>query len=130
MFHIEIEQIFSEYISQYKKVYKNQKEREESKKAFIENLSKISQHRWKYNSGKSSHLLALNRFADQNLSLLHPPCYKKPSGLHSVHSSHFHVLTDKAIPSFVDWRTKGAVSPLKDQGIYCLFICFIYFLFY
>ena len=61
--------------------------------------------------------MALNEHADKSEEEVRNrrACYKKNWGLREREEK-MHELTGKQIPSSVDWRVKGAVSPLKDQG--------------
>eukprot|EP01091_Cochliopodium_minus_P017683 TRINITY_DN698_c0_g1_i1.p1 TRINITY_DN698_c0_g1~~TRINITY_DN698_c0_g1_i1.p1 ORF type:complete len:537 (+),score=116.43 TRINITY_DN698_c0_g1_i1:204-1613(+) len=119
MFHFDVDQMFAEFVSQHGKVYKSKEEYNLRKKIYIDNLSKISSHRWEYNSGKHSHTLGVNWFADKTKEEVKSSCYRKDEKLFQKKLQDkkiYHQKSSSAVPTSIDWREKGAVSPIKDQG--------------
>eukprot|EP01091_Cochliopodium_minus_P005583 TRINITY_DN1548_c0_g1_i1.p1 TRINITY_DN1548_c0_g1~~TRINITY_DN1548_c0_g1_i1.p1 ORF type:complete len:533 (-),score=139.76 TRINITY_DN1548_c0_g1_i1:44-1642(-) len=113
MFHFSADELFEDFTKAHDKVYETIEELQQRKSYFIDNLSKIVKHRWEYNGGSHSHLLGVNSLADRSPEELKSSCFKKN---HEQKPSLYHQKSGKALPTSVDWRTKGAVSPIKDQG--------------
>jgi len=112
LFHFDEETLFNEFVSEHKKEYNSEEEKQARKKIFLTNLEKIINHRWEFNLGLKKHVLALNHLADKTEEEV-TGCYQSRP---KKEKEEYHQITGKSVPSFVDWRTKGAVSPLKDQG--------------
>jgi cathepsin L len=82
---------------------------------FKENMDKIHRH----NQGNSSYTMKMNKFGDMSFHEFH----STHTGYNYVDNSYMrskntvkHVEAVAAAPTSVDWRTKGAVTPIKDQG--------------
>lgn len=92
-------------------------------KIFMENSHKIAKHNQQYEKGLKSYKLKLNKYAD----LLHHEFVNALNGFNrSVNlvrgeyepeeGATFIEPANVVIPKAVDWRTLGAVTPVKDQG--------------
>jgi len=82
---------------------------------FEQNVKKIQQHNLEYDLGKKSYFLGINKFADNTheefMQFLKPFTLKAKTGATYLPPSN--VGDD---PASVDWRTKGYVTPIKNQG--------------
>ncbi|XP_042334799.1 procathepsin L-like [Sceloporus undulatus] len=83
------------------------------------NLRRIEQHNLEASLGKHSFQLAMNHLGDltdvefnQMLNGFH----LDPVQRHSKEVALFQGSTDQDVPKEVDWRTKGYVTPVKNQG--------------
>ncbi|KAK4876097.1 hypothetical protein RN001_012519 [Aquatica leii] len=100
----------------FNKQYSNTVEEKFRFKVFIENLNKIDAHNEKYDKGLVSYALGINQFSDLLNSefLKRMSCFKNNKFL--PHSNHtFFVPENVELDSNVDWRSKGAVTEVKDQ---------------
>nr|CAD7404506.1 unnamed protein product [Timema poppensis] len=108
------EEISSEWLTfkeKHGKVYDDEYEEEEHYQNYLENKKLVERHNAMYEKGEVTFTMALNKFAD----LTHD---EVPTGL--VISSERRglpfVSSRSSVPDFLDWREKGFVNPIEDQG--------------
>eukprot|EP01027_Heterolobosea_sp_BB2_P007580 GEZU01011269.1.p1 GENE.GEZU01011269.1~~GEZU01011269.1.p1 ORF type:complete len:457 (+),score=176.32 GEZU01011269.1:140-1510(+) len=109
---------FNQFTHKHKKHYKSSNEVNKRMKIYEQNAAYIKQ----FNSEKHSHTLRMNQFGDMNdlefkRTILVPKgtFAKGNKGPHAMEwVSQHHPST---LPQSVDWREKGAVSVVKDQGV-------------
>ncbi|XP_015190417.1 PREDICTED: cathepsin L [Polistes dominula] len=107
---------------EHKKNYETTSEEKVRMKIFMDNKHKIALHNRKFELGEVSYKLKINKFGD----MLH---YEYVQLLNGFNKSIDHQLREQRkplsatyiepahveLPHFVDWREKGAVTPVKDQ---------------
>ena len=100
---------FIRYVSKYGKSYGTKAEFEFRSAQFKQTLSKIAA--LNEENGTSTH--GINKFADYT-----PAEWKKMLGLKSaqVGAKEATILSEDNLADEVNWVTKGAVTPVKDQG--------------
>ncbi|KAJ6926019.1 senescence-specific cysteine protease SAG12-like [Populus alba x Populus x berolinensis] len=102
-----------EWMAQHGRVYEDMKEKENRYLIFKENIERIEA----FNNGSDrGYKLGVNKFADltnEEFRAMHHG-YKKQSS--KLMSSSFRYENLSAIPTSMDWRKAGAVTPVKDQG--------------
>jgi len=86
------------------------------KEIFIANAERIASHNRLYDMGLKTYRLGINKFAD----LTHQEFSQKylggtPPSRHGL-GSMVHKPSGKALADSIDWRTKHAVTGVKDQG--------------
>lgn len=103
------------WMAQYGRVYKDAAEKARRFEVFKANAAFIES----FNAGSHKFWLGVNQFADltneefratKNNKGFNPSAVRVPTGFR------YENLSLDALPATVDWRTKGAVTPIKDQG--------------
>ncbi|KAL7231758.1 hypothetical protein ACSBR2_009903 [Camellia fascicularis] len=110
--------IYREWIVKHGKTYNGLGENEKRFEVFKDNFRFIDEH----NSDNRSYKVGLNRFADlTNEEYRSMYLGAKTDAMRrfvkskSV-SQRYAVWTGEELPESVDWRERGAVAPIKDQG--------------
>jgi len=109
---------FLSYIEKFNKQYSSPAETFARYSAFKKNFDFVTKHNEEAAAGRSSFTLGMNRFADltnkeysrmlglkRKSGSVAPPMAPKPSQ-----------VSLEGVPTTWDWRPKGAVTPVKDQG--------------
>ncbi|XP_071742636.1 low-temperature-induced cysteine proteinase-like [Rutidosis leptorrhynchoides] len=110
--------MYESWLIKHGKFYNAIGEKETRFQIFKDNLKYIDSH----NAGDQSYKLGLNKFADLTVDeyrLTYTGVAKKgdrSSRLNGTKSHRYSVKSGDVLPDSVDWRTKGAVAPVKDQG--------------
>jgi C1A family cysteine protease len=96
-----------DYVSTYGKSYGTVAEFNFRSNIFKNNLEKIEE----YNADQNTAVLGVNQFTDRTASEM-----KKMNGYKVKAVEEYTVLDTSNITTAIDWRTKGAVTGVKDQG--------------
>ncbi|XP_064958461.1 senescence-specific cysteine protease SAG39-like [Musa acuminata AAA Group] len=104
-----------EWMARHGRAYKDAAEKEQRLRIFKSNVEYIES----FNAGKRKYQLAANQFADlthEEFKAMHTGF--KPSGTGAKKAGNgFRHGSLSSVPDSVDWRSKGAVTPIKDQGL-------------
>ncbi|KAG6545013.1 hypothetical protein Mapa_013705 [Marchantia paleacea] len=106
--------LFESWMHQQSKIYSDEAEKSARFNIFKANLRRIEEH----NSKPSSYKLGLTKFADLSQEEFKAK-YLKTRFRRNDRSSQaptFSYANVEAVPKAVDWRKKGAVTAIKDQG--------------
>lgn len=112
----EVYAMYESWLVKHGKFYNTFGEKENRFRIFRDNLRYIEEH----NSGDHSYKLGLNQFADLTsgeLRLGFTRASPKPESDKVETSDRYSPLSSDVLPDSVDWRTKGAVSPVKNEGL-------------
>ncbi|XP_076927609.1 senescence-specific cysteine protease SAG39-like [Bidens hawaiensis] len=104
-----------QWMARYGRVYKDDLEKETRFKVFKNNVAYIEAFN---NAGNHAYKLSVNEFADQTNHEFKAirNGFKFPSTPRSGQTTPFRYENVTTVPSSIDWRKKGAVTPIKDQG--------------
>nr|AAK15148.2 cysteine proteinase-like protein [Ipomoea batatas]AAL14199.1 cysteine proteinase precursor [Ipomoea batatas] len=102
-----------QWMAQYGRVYENEVEKTKRFNIFKENVEYIESFN---KAGTKPYKLGINAFADLTNQEFKASRngYKLPHDCSS--NTPFRYENVSSVPTTVDWRTKGAVTPVKDQG--------------
>ena len=104
---------FEQWMVRYGRAYEDNNEREKRFNIFKQNVARIES----FNSAKDRpYKLGINQFADLTNEEFVASRNRFKGHMCSNKATTFKYENATALPSTVDWRKKGAVTPIKDQG--------------
>lgn len=109
----EYQEAFLQFVAKYHKSYGTKEEFEYRLRTFSKNFHDIQTHNM-MNSEDAGYSLALNKFSDLTSQEFKNMLGYKPE-LRQENKAPLH-LDDSDLPESIDWRDKGAVTPVKNQG--------------
>jgi len=105
------------YKSLYRKNYESQLEDFARRMIWQNNLLKIQKHNIEFDLGLHTYTMGVNQFTDLTFEeyskFLNPMNYSKEF---NKGSTYLKPINSYQLPSQVDWRTQGYVTPVKNQG--------------
>ncbi|KAJ7948455.1 Cysteine protease [Quillaja saponaria] len=102
-----------QWMAQHGRVYKDANEKEMRYKIFKQNVAYIESSN---NAANKPYKLGINPFADLTNEEFIAKRNRFKGHMCSTSITSFKYENVTAVPSTVDWRKKGAVTPIKDQG--------------
>ncbi|KAF8762798.1 hypothetical protein HU200_009108 [Digitaria exilis] len=114
----ETRRMYAEWMATHGRTYNALGEEERRYEVFKDNLRYIDEHNAAANAGLHSFRLGLNRFADltnEEYRATYLGVRNKPQREKKL-SARYQAADNEELPESVDWRTKGAVVEIKDQG--------------
>jgi len=104
--------------TRHAKAYTDKSEENFRLKVFMENKHFIAKHNQRAANGYKGYTLAMNKYGDllhhEFVSIMNG--FKKSYRTDSINGSTYLSPMNVVIPASVDWRTKGYVTDVKDQG--------------
>jgi hypothetical protein len=127
----ETSRLYEMWLVKHGKAYNALGEKERRFEIFKDNLKFVDQHN---SVGNPSYKLGLNKFADLSneeyrAAYLGTRMDGKRRLLGGPKSARYLFKDGDDLPESVDWREKGAVAPVKDQGQCGMFLFLLYLFF-
>lgn len=99
----------------YSRLYKSSQEDKLRFQIFETNLELINKHNIRYEKGEVSYIMGINQFADLTDEEFTGTYlgYRKSD---NEYNKHFAPSENYMAPDSIDWRSKGVVLSVKDQG--------------
>ncbi|XWS30003.1 hypothetical protein CRYUN_Cryun24cG0080600 [Craigia yunnanensis] len=115
LYEVSLSERQEQWMVEHGRVYKNDAEKEMRFKIFKSNVEFIES----FNAaGNRAYKLSINKFADQTNEEFraYRNGYRRPQRKISGEETSFSYENVTALPVGIDWRKKGAVTPIKDQA--------------
>ena len=115
----EVMAMYEEWLVKHQKVYNELGKKDKRFQVFKDNLGFIQEHN---NNLNNTYKLGLNKFADMTneeyrAMYLGTKSNAKRRLMKTKSTGHRYAFSARdRLPVHVDWRMKGAVAPIKDQG--------------
>ncbi|XP_028277137.1 cathepsin L1-like [Parambassis ranga] len=113
-----LNRVWEEWRIKHQRDYNNQTEMLFRRAVWIKNMHLVLAHNQEASAGKHSFTLGLNHLADMTAEEINEQLnrLKLEEPVHFTNST-FKITSDSSLPQSVDWRTKGLVSPVRNQGL-------------
>lgn len=108
-------ELFEEYVTEYNRDYNSLNEYIYRYDIFLNNLEMVNNHNYAHSKGQSTYYLSLNEFFD----MTGEEFLDRYANLKVTEQSCTSTIESPVIPpplTNVDWREKGVVTPVKNQG--------------
>merc|ERR1711872_240645 len=109
---LDLETEWAAFKNKFEKNFLSATHHDERKAVFAKNLALIEKHNAEHKAGKHSYWLGVNQFAD----LTNDEFVDLHTGFRSVEGMETADLSNVKAPLSMDWRTRNAVTPVKNQG--------------
>jgi len=103
---------FAGFKARFGKTYSNAAEEAKRAKIFADNLAFFAKHNAEYEQGLQTYTVGVNQFSDMTNAEF-AATYFNPYNTTRMMN---YVTLPEATAASVDWRTSGAVTPVKNQG--------------
>ncbi|XP_072303960.1 cathepsin K-like [Eucyclogobius newberryi] len=113
-----LNQAWKEWRIKHDKVYENKTEVSYRRALWEKNLEQIWRHHQEVAAGKYNFTLGLNHLADMTAEEVNEKLNGlKPEKLNTARNATLKKLSDSTVPRSVDWRQRGLVGSVQNQGM-------------
>jgi len=113
------DETWSQFKQEHSKVYESDEHESKRRDVFMKNVKTIEEHNWKYFNMQKSYYLGINQFADMTVEEFsqYNKLMKRPANkTNTIACTQYMPPLNWGAPQTVDWRDKGYVTPVKNQG--------------
>lgn len=109
---------WTQFKQEHGKVYYSEEDEAKRRAVFMDNIKVIEQHNWLYFNMKKSYYLGVNQFTDLTVEefRLYNKLQKQRATNKTIECTPYMPPLNWVVPATVDWRDKGYVTPVKNQG--------------
>jgi cathepsin L len=108
---------WEDFKAQYGKSYESASEEAKRMDIWMRNKANVEQHNKKFNQGEVSYRKAINKFSDMTtLEVQKRYVGTKPRQPIGAFEKQIEITPLEPLPKEMDWRKRGAVTEVKDQG--------------
>ncbi|KAJ4757256.1 Cysteine protease [Rhynchospora pubera] len=112
---LELSQLFEQWMQEHEKTYAKPEDKTRRFENFVKNFEFV--HKWNADRENGSHVVELNNFADLSYEE-----FKDKYLMSNIHMERRRERRNQRrnegcnAPQFLDWRTQGVITPVKNQG--------------
>nr|O97397.1 RecName: Full=Cathepsin L-like proteinase; Flags: Precursor [Phaedon cochleariae]CAA76927.1 thiol protease [Phaedon cochleariae] len=110
------QELWADFKKTHARTYKSLREEKLRFNIFQDTLRQIAEHNVKYENGESTYYLAINKFSDITDEEFRDMLMKNEASRPNLEGLEVADLTVGAAPESIDWRSKGVVLPVRNQG--------------
>ncbi|XP_057652600.1 cathepsin L-like [Diorhabda carinulata] len=113
---LSVHQHWANFKVRYNKNYESSSEESVRFAIFNENVKRVNEHNAKYAAGKTTYTLAINEFADLTKEEFRARLGISTSNVPKIKTTRHVFPENLTVADTIDWRQKGAVLGVKNQG--------------
>jgi len=108
--------IWQSFKNEYSKFYDTIEEEQTRFQIFVSNYQKIEDHNKEFAANRKSYQMGMNKFGDMSLEEFLSKTKRFDLSSSNRPGTTFLAPQNIVLPTAIDWRQKGYVTPVKEQG--------------